>query len=943
MVSGSPPRNAAGSLVYWDGIDGHHSTISTPTAAVNLEDTKGDGLERGRSMYVILFEEMLYAIFPLEERLFTLDEQALLGSYEALTYEAKYLLIRLCLRKANCWHRLDALNYQSELGDIVSVINALCGFTAAKPAEEVIVKTEEVVVDPISDDEDGVPKASLSKLKLPAANEAPCAVFADDESQAKLEDLLQCLTLPELKTIAQQFKVKKITVSRDTLISALLANSSTQSTLTFPRQEKGKMVQTKLSFPSTRITQTHRLRQIVMKTLKKCVRIKEEVLTLFRRLNLVYFRSTQHTPTLLTPSILARAHKRTYPSYQLTRTGSIWLSRDALIKYEEALLHEAKVDAFLEGTGMSSTARSRSTVGQTPGPLGQRLPTSVMKSEQMNSALGDHLDEDQDTQRQRNARAVKEIFEKIYPEWLDMSKIKEERIQTHGLERFDCGHILTRIVCKGASALGILREYEKELEVIESLLRQRRWRRGRRGRWHERRALILMTHFGKTQEAYDRAIKAVREAILDEDTHTVYRPKLERRLTILEKRLKIPEENRHVCEGKLSKAEKIAITGVRVYHRAESMRLNQLGRVVNKPPLVTVKESTGAGRVQLSLPWVTVNESPQKVRAQDKDKAAGKSVWRGRDQEEVSVEILALQHYENQGYRGFHCEGRILTTLYGLLFWDIIFADIPGAFETAYQSAPLDIAEDTFYFSRKDLADRRLQELQDGRAEEILERVYDAHAETQTWCVGIRWDLFQKQDLLEIARCLGGSALADICRLLCEDYPGRASGVPDLVVWNADEGMCKFVEVKGPGDTLQENQRVWIDVLLRAGVAVEECRVEEQGPKDVASPQRPKSKSKKQPDQPPKRKREQSDSEREVLTIESEDEPEEVDYSQLDLKPDASESEEGTHETREDTAVVQSPRKQPMRLAALHAEARIKALPPIPPPESPRKKRKRLL
>jgi Fanconi-associated nuclease 1 len=37
----------------------------------------------------------------------------------------------------------------------------------------------------------------------------------------------------------------------------------------------------------------------------------------------------------------------------------------------------------------------------------------------------------------------------------------------------------------------------------------------------------------------------------------------------------------------------------------------------------------------------------------DKDKWKGKSVWQGRDGDEVSVETLALQYYENLGYRGF--------------------------------------------------------------------------------------------------------------------------------------------------------------------------------------------------------------------------------------------------------------------------------------------------
>lgn len=43
------------------------------------------------------------------------------------------------------------------------------------------------------------------------------------------------------------------------------------------------------------------------------------------------------------------------------------------------------------------------------------------------------------------------------------------------------GHILTRVVSKGATALGILHEYDLECQVLRSLLSQRVWRRGKRG------------------------------------------------------------------------------------------------------------------------------------------------------------------------------------------------------------------------------------------------------------------------------------------------------------------------------------------------------------------------------------------------------------------------------------------------------------------------------
>jgi len=134
-----------------------------------------------------------------------------------------------------------------------------------------------------------------------------------------------------------------------------------------------------------------------------------------------------------------------------------------------------------------------------------------------------------------------------------------------------------------------------------------------------------------------------------------------------------------------------------------------------------------------------------------KDAVKGKSTWRGRGDETLNVEMYALQHYERLGYRGYHSEGRLVTTLFGLLFWDIIFAPIPGAFETPYQTAPLDMLDDTFYLSREEIIEARLDEIGEGKARVIIEGVDNEHRERGTWCVGVRWDIFPKQDLLEIA------------------------------------------------------------------------------------------------------------------------------------------------------------------------------------------------
>ena len=165
-------------------------------------------------------------------------------------------------------------------------------------------------------------------------------------------------------------------------------------------------------------------------------------------------------------------------------------------------------------------------------------------------------------------------------------------------------------------------------------------------------------------------------------------------------------------------------------------------------------------------------------------KNTGKSCWKGRDDDEVvSVEDFSLQHYEDKGWKGYvaflpwlgfihiiwcrlHSEGRIVYTIFGLLFWDIIFASIPGAFETPFQVAPLDIDTDTFYHSRRELFDKRLAEIKQGKAREIIRNVDSKHRGDKTLCVGVRWDLVEREDLENIVEVIDNVCLLPFYRSL---------------------------------------------------------------------------------------------------------------------------------------------------------------------------------
>nr|POE49391.1 fanconi-associated nuclease 1 like [Quercus suber] len=211
---------------------------------------------------------------------------------------------------------------------------------------------------------------------------------------------------------------------------------------------------------------------------------------------------------------------------------------------------------------------------------------------------------------------------------------------------------------------------------------------------------------------------------------------------------------------------------------------------------------------------------------------------------ECSVESFCLSHYRTLGYKGYHTESSILRTLFAYLFFDILFLYIPNVFQTAFQTCPLDLFTDSFYASRMSEIHLRLNEISNGQAPGLIQKVWDEHNERKTCVVGLRWD-FEIQDLLEIAQCFPPAALSTVMKVLVQEYGQRGGGVPDLFLWKAPvgehnhfedgakqahndherhgKGEVMFAEVKSENDRLSDTQRMWIDVLSNAGVKVELC------------------------------------------------------------------------------------------------------------------------
>ncbi|XP_018447768.1 fanconi-associated nuclease 1 homolog [Raphanus sativus] len=206
-----------------------------------------------------------------------------------------------------------------------------------------------------------------------------------------------------------------------------------------------------------------------------------------------------------------------------------------------------------------------------------------------------------------------------------------------------------------------------------------------------------------------------------------------------------------------------------------------------------------------------------------------KNRFYGEDGEQCGVEKLALQYYNGKGggWQGMHTESSIWLTIFGLLMWDILFSDVPGVFQTRFQTAPLDLDTESFYLTRKEAIESQLEKVANGMAEEILIISYETHRGTA--CRGVAWERFSLEELRAAVACVGGKCVASLCRYLAQDYRSWCSGMPDLLLWrfkeNGYEGEAKLVEVKSEKDRLSEQQRAWLLLLMDSGFHVEICKV----------------------------------------------------------------------------------------------------------------------
>jgi hypothetical protein len=172
---------------------------------------------------------------------------------------------------------------------------------------------------------------------------------------------------------------------------------------------------------------------------------------------------------------------------------------------------------------------------------------------------------------------------------------------------------------------------------------------------------------------------------------------------------------------------------------------------------------------------------------------------------------------------GAHLENRFPLALFGLAFWDVVFAPVPGAFANAYQLGPIDLFWEDFAKIRAAAIERRVTELTSRGA--LRDRIADTwNRKNGVNNALVAWDTI---DFALIDRAIDALPLGGIVALLTylAHHLGEVhTGFPDVVVLY-DDGGHEFVEVKGPGDQLRTEQRVWLGQLGSMGLEARALKV----------------------------------------------------------------------------------------------------------------------
>jgi len=189
----------------------------------------------------------------------------------------------------------------------------------------------------------------------------------------------------------------------------------------------------------------------------------------------------------------------------------------------------------------------------------------------------------------------------------------------------------------------------------------------------------------------------------------------------------------------------------------------------------------------------------------------------------MSVEYCVQAHLSDDTAPVHYVENSLINSLFGLLCWPAIFAPLPGSFFHPFQRGPADLHSEDFHQRRAELFSACLDQLEDGR---YLTTIRQRYAEK--WGIQspfVFWNVLSEDLLDQALDCLPIAHLRRWFERLLLDIRANRTGMPDLIQFWPEQKTYRMIEVKGPGDRLQDNQLRWLEFCGEHQMPVTVCYV----------------------------------------------------------------------------------------------------------------------
>ncbi|MEH6356795.1 MAG: VRR-NUC domain-containing protein [Marinobacter sp.] len=190
-----------------------------------------------------------------------------------------------------------------------------------------------------------------------------------------------------------------------------------------------------------------------------------------------------------------------------------------------------------------------------------------------------------------------------------------------------------------------------------------------------------------------------------------------------------------------------------------------------------------------------------------------------------SVERVVRDHLSSPEAPVFYMENTLINSLFGLLCWSTIFKPIPGAFFHPFHNGPADLLRENFVSRRQTAFDQCFAMLNDGGYRQQILNTYAAKQGITNPFV--TWPALNDELLALALDCIPALDLHIIFERLLLNIREHRSGFPDLVRFYPENPRTRpryeMIEVKGPGDRLQDHQIRWLQFFARKGIAASVC------------------------------------------------------------------------------------------------------------------------